>query len=190
MTEMNQAQNNLRGAIVALPTDDNNTSAPNLDPDTLILNLASRQHGVVARWQLRQLGVPLHRIDYHLKKGWFRMIHRGVYRVGPVAPQHHREMAAVLASANGAVVSHRSAGVLWDILPPPGRVAAIDVSTSDQIRRQRSGIKAHRVTALVPDEITLLNGLPITTPMRTLLDLASSLSTRGLEQAMARADRK
>ncbi|MGM0668412.1 MAG: endonuclease domain-containing protein [Gemmatimonadota bacterium] len=51
-------------------------------------------------------------------------------------------------------------------------------------------IRIHRLRTLRPDEITLLDGLPITTPTRTLLDLASSLETLELEGALARAERR
>lgn len=179
--------------IVARPAGDDATSPTAAitrhDMDGLILALAARQHGVVARWQLRRAKVPSHRIEYQLKRGWFESIHRGVYRVGPLAPPCQHEMAAILATGDDAVLSHSSAAALWKLLPSPAGSAPITVSTTRDLRGRSSGIRVHRVTALPSDEITRLGNLPLTTPSRTLLDLAGSLTTRELEQAIARADR-
>lgn len=160
------------------------------DPNTLILALAGRQHGVIARWQLKQLGVPLHRVDYRLKKGWLEPVHHGVYRVGPIAPPRYREMAALLACGAGAVLSHESAGALWEVLPPPGAATPVAVSTARNVVGPAAGVQVHRMVRIAADETTRFDDLPLTSTSRTLLDLASTLSVRALEQALARADRK
>lgn len=165
------------------------TIAPDTDADSQILALATRQHGVVARWQLQRAAAPLHRIRYHLKNGWFVSIHQGVYRVGPVAAPRYREMAALLATGDEAVLSHVSAAALWNLLPPPADNAPITVSSTRDLRGRSSGVRVHRVTAFSAAEITQHDGLRLTTPARTLLDLAGSFSTRELEKVYARADR-
>lgn len=179
--------------IVARPRGDDATSptATTNHPkvEGLILALAARQHGVVARWQLQRAKIPPHKIEYLLKRGWFEAIHRGVYRVGPLAPPRQREMAAILATGEDAVLSHASAASLWELLPPPADSAPITVSTTRDLRGRSSGIRVHRVTVLPTEEVTHLDSLPLTTPSRTLLDLAGFLTTRELEQAFARADR-
>jgi very-short-patch-repair endonuclease len=96
-------------------------------------------------------------------------------------------MAALLAYGSDAVLSHGSAGALWDLLPT---VSVVTISLTRSIRVRRSAIRVHRVSALHPDEKARLDGLTLTTPARTLLDLASYLSSRELEQALARADRQ
>ncbi|CAN5872451.1 hypothetical protein BH23GEM9_BH23GEM9_28940 [soil metagenome] len=92
----------------------------NTDPDTdaVIMALAARQHGVVARWQLANAGVPLYDVEYRAKKGRLRRIHRGIYMVGPVAGPLARVMAAVLACGESAVLSHGSAVALWQMTRP------------------------------------------------------------------------
>jgi very-short-patch-repair endonuclease len=145
---------------------------------------------VVAQWQLQRAGVPRHRIAYQLRKRWLESIYRGIYQVGPIAPPRHREMAAVLACGVGAVLSHQSAGGLWDLIPLPPATAPVTVSTTRDLRGRGSGLRLYSVASLREDEVTHLDALPLTTPTRTLLDLAGTLSTRELEQALARADRQ
>ena len=89
-------------------------------------------------------------------------------------------MAATLAMGPGAVLSHRSAAELWGIVPRSSR--AVDV-TRLKNARTRPRIAVHR--SFVPeDERTALEGIPATTPPRTVLDLAAVVSTRQLERAL------
>ena len=117
-------------------------------------------------------------------------MYRGVYLVGPVAPPLAREMASVLAGGEGAVLSHRSAGALWQLLPHPAHDRAVDVTVPIRHSKGRSGIRVHTVERLGGDERTRFKGIPITTPARTLLDLAAELHPRALEQAASEADRR
>src|SRR5690606_27140377 len=88
--------------------------------DATIRELAARQHGVVAREQLVRVGVPDHKIEYRLKTGRLQRLYRAVYRVGPVAGAREREMAAVLACGETAVLSHDSAAATWELAPAQG----------------------------------------------------------------------
>jgi Protein of unknown function (DUF559) len=92
----------------------------------------------------------------------------------------------VLALGAGAVVSHETAADAWDIRASASPIVHVSVGPGG--RRRRPGLRVHR-RALAPDEITALRGLPITTPQRTLLDLASTgLRGRALEAALDRAE--
>lgn len=117
-------------------------------------------------------------------------MHRGVYLVGPVIPPLAQEMGAVLAWGDGVVLSHGSAAGLWQLLPHPARDRAVDVTVPVRHAKGRSGIRVHTARGLPPDERTNLKGLPITSPARTLLDLASDATPRDLEQAVAEAERR
>ena len=92
-------------------------------------------------------------------------------------------MAGVL-SCPGAVASHGSAGFLWGIVARP---PAVDLIVGRDHGR-RPGIRAHR-SRIAPDQITKIEGIPVSTISRTLLDLASALNGRELEQAVAGAER-
>jgi very-short-patch-repair endonuclease len=92
-------------------------------------------------------------------------------------------MAATLAT--GGVLSHRSAGALWGLRPWDGRIEI----TIPWKKRQRNGLLLHRAV-LAPDEITTRDGIPVTTPARTQLDLAGVLQRHQLQQAINEAERR
>jgi very-short-patch-repair endonuclease len=96
-------------------------------------------------------------------------------------------MAAVLACGDGAVVSHGSAARLWELLPEQNASAAVEVTVSRSSRARRTGVLCHRGQRHAPNEVTTLQRLPITTPTRTLLDIANAVGRRDLELALSRA---
>jgi very-short-patch-repair endonuclease len=71
----------------------------------------------------------------------------------------------------------------------PKEPAPMDVTVRSTNRRRRPGVRLHRSSDLEPDEVTTVDGIPITTVGRTLLDLAGVAGSRELEQAVARAER-
>jgi very-short-patch-repair endonuclease len=96
-------------------------------------------------------------------------------------------MAACLACGASAVVSHRSAAALWQLVRQASPSTPVDVSIPVDSRRVRPGIRVRRVPTLTSDEVTELDGIPITTPARTLYDLGNSVGARELERALAEA---
>jgi very-short-patch-repair endonuclease len=150
--------------------------------------LARRQHGVVTRAQLLEAGLSTDAIDRRVQTGRLRAMYRGVYLVGPMTPPHAREMAAVLACGDRAVMSHRSAAALWKLLPYPANSGPVHV-TVPAGDRKRPGIRVHRVQELPSDEIRRRQGIPVTSPERTILDLAAEVTSAELEQAVAYAEK-
>jgi very-short-patch-repair endonuclease len=150
--------------------------------------LAAKQHGVVTRGQLIQLGFHSQAIKHRLAKGRLHPIWRGVYAVGrPEITRYGRLMAAVLTCGPGAVLSHRSAAELWVILSVPS--APIDVSIPSERRVAHPGIQVHRRASLGPGDLAHRHGIPLTAPIRTLIDLAPHLRAADLERAVNEADR-
>ena len=98
-------------------------------------------------------------------------------------------MSALLACGPNAAISHGSAAVLWEVPATGGSSSEIEVSVSAKRRTDRAGVRVHYVNTLGPDEITILHGLAITTPARTVLDLATRSSSKELERALAHAFR-
>ena len=127
------------------------TSEQPRDSEEAITALASVQHGVVARNQLLRAGVPPDVVDRRLKAGRLRAIHRGVYLVGPLRAEHVLEMAAVLACGESGVLSHRSAAVLWQLVPRRGGCGPLDVSTLRGDHGRRTDVRVHRVSSLRHD---------------------------------------
>lgn len=159
---------------------------PCRDPDGTIAALAARQHGVVTRRQLLAAGVSPDVLDRRLKARRLVRLHRGVYRVGPVVAPRAPEMAAVLACGDSAVLAHGSAAMLWRMVPG-GRPGDEPEVIHPDGHPCRPGIRVHRLRTLRVDEVTSLDGIPITTPARTLYDLASTVAPRELERALAEA---
>jgi hypothetical protein len=156
-----------------------------------IARLASAQHGVVSREQLLALGLSGSAIDRRLQSGQLHRLYQGVYLVGhAVPPPYAREMGAVLACGAGAVVSHLSSAHLWALLPYPARPRPIDVTVSSGGSRRQPGIRLHRVRHLHRRDVRTCRRVPVTTPARTLLDLAGSDRLRVFEQARAEAERR
>src|SRR4051794_2658062 len=150
--------------------------------DARVAQLAARQHGVVSRAQLRTVGLGDDAIDHRLRRGLLHRVHPGVYALGHALLAGLARLWAAVLTTNG-VVSHRTAAAVWDLIRWPS--GPIDVTTLRQSRPTRA-IHVHR-GRLHPDEITTKDGLPLTTPMRTLLDLATSLEAHRLERAVHRA---
>jgi very-short-patch-repair endonuclease/predicted transcriptional regulator of viral defense system len=151
--------------------------------------LARRQHGVVTRQQLLAQGHSKKWIEHRVARGRLHRIYDGVFAVGrPALTQHGRWMAAVLSCGPQAVLSHESAAALWSIRR--SRSSRIDVSLpSDTGRRARRGIVLHRRPTLRELDATRHYGIPVTTPICTLIDLATCLEGDPLEAAVNEADK-
>jgi very-short-patch-repair endonuclease len=144
------------------------------------VSLAARQHGVVTTAQLLEAGVGRRSIARRAANGWLVPRYRGVYQVGPIAGRYAREMAGVLACGDGAALSHGSAAKVWGFV---GRDDGLHVSVTRDVR-SRDGIRVHRTLSL---DAVVHNGLPVTTPARTLDDLERTASTDDVDRARERA---
>jgi hypothetical protein len=95
-------------------------------------------------------------------------------------------MAAVLSCGPGAALSHASAAELWGILGP---AEGIEVSVPRLSHPARPGVRIHRRQSLLEADITVHEGIPVTTPVRTLIDQATRLRPRALARMVDEADR-
>jgi predicted transcriptional regulator of viral defense system len=183
-----RAESNIRhqiGVEPALGPRERERAEPGRGWDASIAELAERQHGVVSRRQLLELGLGRQAIARRREAKRLHDVHRGVYAVG------YRRltrlggwMAAVLACGPGALLSHRPAGVLLGMLDScPDRVEV----TAPRRLAGRDGIRARQASVAL-DEQTVVAGIPVTTPARTLLDLAAVLDPHRLARALERAE--
>ena len=154
------------------------------DPlDGAIADLARRQHGVVGRAQLVALGLGRDAIDWRVKRRRFHGLHQGVYALGHLSlTRYGRFMAAVLACGEGAALSHFSAAVLWGLLTAEGQAIHVTVEGNRVCRGavvHRSPLQGERVRRF---------GIVVTTPARTIVDLADIVPRRRvLERAIDEA---
>lgn len=154
--------------------------------DRPVAELARKQHGVVSHAQLLAVGVTQRSIERRLQSGRLHRVHRGVYRVGHTADALLvREAAAVLACGPGTVLSHRSAGAIWGIIDR--WEGDIDVTVVGRDCGRKPGIRHRRVDRLAAADLDARSSLPVTSPARTLLDLASVLDRAALRRAVNEA---
>jgi very-short-patch-repair endonuclease len=157
--------------------------------NSALLALTQRQHGVVTRSQMLELGFSPWAIKHRIAIGRLHPLLRGVYAVGrPAVTRRGRWMAAVLSCGPDAVLSHESAAALWGIRPE--QRSEIDVSVLRAADRRRPGIVVHRRPSLSAGDCARKDAIPVTTPVRTLVDLATCLQRDQLEAAVNEADKR
>ncbi len=139
---------------------------------------AGKQLGLITRRQLVDLGYTRRQIDHLTWSGHLVPVRRGVSRLCGTMPNWQMSaMAAVLAAGEGAVLSHRSAGVLWDMLDQHAEDGPFEITAPGMGRLD--GVSAHRA-AMDSKEMTKRFGIPVTTAERTLLDLAGCVEAEEL----------
>jgi very-short-patch-repair endonuclease len=150
--------------------------------------LARRQHDVVTRSQLVALGMSRRAIEHRIDRGRLHRVGGGVYAVGrPSLTQHGRWIAAVLSCEEGAVLSHGSAAALMKI--GSERRGVVEVSIPCSSRRRRRGLLVHRRPSLRNADVGAFDGIPVTSPIQTLIDITPRLDRLGVERAINEADK-
>jgi very-short-patch-repair endonuclease len=153
--------------------------------DRMLAALAARQYGNVTRRQLRAAAISKGWIENRLGRGALIRAYPGVYRVGHAAPSAEADyMAAVLACGEGAWLRRFAAAHLLGIRK---RAKWPDPEVMTLKERRIDGIATHRTRNLDPRDVTIYRGIPVTTPARTLADLADAVSAAELARAVHQA---
>ncbi len=138
-----------------------------------LLQVAKKQTGLITREQVLKLGYPKHSWDYQVRRGMVRLIHSGLYELSPPGFDDPRELqAALLCTGEGAVLSHRTAARshgLWGVDGFP-----LEVSVPNRRRMSVPGVTLWR-NVVGPEDLCRFQGLPMTAPVRTVLDLVPLL---------------
>jgi predicted transcriptional regulator of viral defense system/very-short-patch-repair endonuclease len=162
-------------------------SAKRRTPDGRELaDLAKQQHGVVSARQMLGLGYARATLGVWAQAGKLHRIHRGVYAVGHEALSWEGRLVAAVLANEPAVVSHKTAAWIWELLR--WRPEGFHV-TAPTRRHRRETIVVH-FALLAPEDHAVVDGIPVTSLARTMLDLAPSESTRRLHQMMNRAEER
>jgi len=162
---------------------------------TELHHLAASQHGVVSRTQLLLLGFNSDMIRHHLRSGHLTLDTPRVVGI-PGAPMTaaRRAMAAVLDAGPGALLSGTSAMTMWDV---PGYVAEPFhvLQPRGGIRPRNPVSRVHLSRIIPPHHVKVVDGIPLTSPTRTVFDLAgmetisSAKLARTIDTAWANASR-
>lgn len=157
--------------------------ASNYSPDEVIALIAARLGGVIDRAQLSALGLKRGAIDHRILVGRLRPLYEGVYAVGheAVSPRG-RLVAGLLVAGPGAALSHRTAAGLTKLTASMPQF--VEITTTKTRPRNRPGLVFHRATTL---DVRSKFDLPVTTPIRTLLDLAATRPLPEVERACSEA---
>jgi very-short-patch-repair endonuclease len=145
-----------------------------------IARIARSQHGVVTRVQLLEAGLSAQQVRSRVQKGALLPVHRGVYRVGHLAPSIAADyMAAVLACGAGSLLSGLAAGRYLGLLK--GSWPAPRVTTPTE--RRIEGIRTRRTRAKESRDAMTVGGIAILTVPEVLVDLAGALTIEQLARA-------
>lgn len=154
--------------------------------DTRLYEIAERQAGYFSAPQARRAGFSKALLSHHVKSGRFLRLRRGVYRLAHFPEMPHADLFITwLAAGEKAVLSHESALLLYglsDLLP-----AEIHLTVPRTASRRLPGVRFH-TARLSPEEVTVRQGLRVTTVPRTLVDLLrSGVAEEWVRQALQQA---
>lgn len=170
---------------VTAPVGDLLSDAVVVDPDIKCALLAAVQHGVLTRAQCRAEGLTGKQIDNRIARQRLLVIHKGVYEyLGSPNTGWKYVMAACLHGGRGAAASHATAGLLHRL--DRVRPSRIEVSTTSDRRTRKSNdrVRIHTVRSLPDHHKTEIQGIPVTTAARSILDLAGSETRWVLDAAI------
>ncbi len=138
--------------------------------------------------QLAALGLSPGSVAHRVRQGRLVRRHRGVYVVGsaPLSAAGRR-LAAVLACGEGAAAGHTAAAAALDLMPTRSGVVHVTVPPGNG-SRSRPGIRVHRGRQLAPDDVVVIDRVPVTSVARTLVDLGDVVGPRTLRRAFVRAE--
>jgi very-short-patch-repair endonuclease len=157
--------------------------------DALVSEIAELNHGVFGAHHLRDLKVPPHERKYRLRVGRWVPVREGAYRMAgtPLTWRGH-VLAAIWAGGVRAIASHRTAAELWEL---PGRSdRRVEVTCPRWRRARHDGLVVHETRILGPADLTIVDGIPVTTVTRTIFDLAAVCGSSTVDLAIDNALRR
>jgi hypothetical protein len=149
------------------------------DTNARIAEVARRQGGHITRAQLYAAGLERGAIEARVKAGLLFPVHHGVYAVGhlPTNPSD-RARAALLAAGPRSALSGGSAAAFWELY----QRWAFPLQLTSPLRRRIPGLQISHCHALLQRDIRTKDGIRVTSPARTLLDIAPRTQTKNLHR--------
>ena len=150
-----------------------------------IIETARTQHGLISRQQALDAGATRHTIQAQLRRGTWSRARDGVYIVGAPEPTwRQRAMAGCLAGGDDVLGSHRTGLRLHGLVDLSGR---LEVLTDGYRRVRLPGVFVHRTIHLSPEDVTVIDGIPATSVIRSLIDVGGRQSAQALGSMIDRA---
>jgi hypothetical protein len=156
------------------------------EPDVRVAARAAEEWSVLSLDELRECGLSKDQVTTRVRKGWLHRVYPVVYAVGhPALSMQGQLLAAVKSMGKGAVLSHFAGAALWDFVKWDDRYPDVTVVRAGVKRRRE--IRVHRTSVLEPQDVMRHQGIPVTSPARTLVDLAAVVNHKLLRTAVRRA---
>jgi hypothetical protein len=154
--------------------------------DRAIAELAAAQHGVFTDEQAGSVGLARHHRDSRVRAGRWLVVHRGVYRMAGAPESWRGKVLAACWAVHGiAAASHRTAAEIWAL--PGGRSGDVEITCHRWDRSFVDGLLVHETKLLRPEDLTMVDGVPVTTVEQTILGLAALVTPNVVEMALDRA---
>jgi hypothetical protein len=142
------------------------------EADRLVTTFSETHHGVIALEQARFLGLGDDEREHRVSTGQLIEVHEGVYRpAGAPLSWKGALLAACWAGGFRAVASHRSAAAIYGLAG--GRRDIAEITCPRWLRARHDGLVVHETKALEPLDIRIVDGIPTTSPDRTLFDMGA-----------------
>jgi hypothetical protein len=155
-------------------------------PDVRVSQLAARSWSVLGVGELHACGLSDDAISVRVDNGRLHPVHHGVYAIGHAAPPLEGcFLAAVKACGEAALLAGVAAGSHWEIMGWDFRLP--EVLVAGRCAPRHPEITGHETSFLPPEDIRVHRGIPVTSPVRTLLDLAAILDHKRLRRAVRQA---
>jgi very-short-patch-repair endonuclease len=160
-----------------------------MTPDQALAARAEQTHGVFRIEHAAQLGLTRPQIDRRIAAGRWVEARYGVYRIAGVPPTWKGELlAACWAGGTRAVAARRSAAAVHAL--PGGVRDLIEIMCPRWRRARHAGLFVHETKALPSIDVTVVDGIPVTSVARTLFDLGGCYGTGMVEYALESALRR
>jgi hypothetical protein len=134
--------------------------------------VAELQHGVVSLDQARKVGFTDHQIQRLVEGGRLVRPARGAFLIaGCPASWEQSVMASLAAAGDAALASHQTAAYLWNLTDlRPDRIEVVMPRWDRSLRT----CVVHESTDLAPEDADLVGGIPVTSAVRTVVDLGAT----------------
>jgi very-short-patch-repair endonuclease len=155
-----------------------------VDADRRVAELAAGQNAVIGRHQALACGMTGATLSRRLAEGRLQRLLPGVYVMAGAPPSwQQRLLGACIAAGPSAAASHRAAARLWGLLDGEQPLeVTVPLRRAPRVRH----VAVHRSTDLTSDQITRRRGVPVTNPLRTMVDLGHVLGPEEVEDALDR----
>lgn len=157
--------------------------------DRRVASLVAKRYGVLSRAEAVGLGATRYTIEWRLKTGRWERLSSGIYRIAGAPPSWRQTIfAEVLGWGSDTLASYRSAASLWGLAGC--RSVSVEVTVAGRRRRKSSAAIVHRVTSVPSIDRAVVSAIPVTSPARTLIDIAAVAAPTTVEEALDDALRR